>query len=84
MRSQLTSFVGRERMVSRAMDILELLSDGRWHGVEELLLRTGLNEQKFEEVTVFLSKYDFVKVDKKNKRVKIDRYFKKLLAQPVS
>ncbi len=66
------------------MVILELLSDGRWHGVEELLSRAELNEQKVEEVTGFLSKYDFVKVDKKNKRVKINRDFRKLLAQPAA
>lgn len=71
-------------MVSKAMVILELLSDGRWHGVEELLSKAGLNEQKFEEVTGFLSKYDFVKIDKKNKRFKINRDFRKLLAQPAA
>jgi DNA-binding IscR family transcriptional regulator len=74
--------MGSERLVSTAMIILELLSDGRWHRVEELLLKTGLDEQKLEKVTGFLSKYNFVKVDKKNKRVKINRDFRKLLAQP--
>jgi predicted transcriptional regulator len=66
------------------MVILELLSDGQWHKLEELLLKTGLNEQKFEKVTGFLSKYNFVKVDNKNKRVKINRDFRKLLAQPAA
>ena len=71
-------------MVSRVMVILELLSGGKWHGVEELLSSAGLNEQKFEEVAEFLSKYDFVKVDEKNRRVKINRDLRKLLAQPAA
>ena len=71
-------------MVSRVMLILELLSDGKWHGTAELLLKVGLSEQKFEQVTGFLSKYDFVTFDAKNGRVKINRDFKKLLVQPVA
>jgi DNA-binding IclR family transcriptional regulator len=71
-------------MVSRVMLILELLSDGKWHGVEELLVRVCLNERKFAEVAGFLSKYDFVTVDEKNGRVKINRDFLKLLTQPVA
>ena len=71
-------------MVSKVTTILELLSDGKWHGVEDLLVKTGLNEQKFQEITLFLSKYDFVKFDEEKRRVKINRDFRKLLAQPVA
>ena len=71
-------------MVSKVTTILELLSDGKWHGVEELLVKTGLNERKFQEITLFLSKYDFVKFDEEKRRVKINRDFRKLLAQPVA
>ena len=71
-------------MVSKVMTILELLSDGKWHRVEDLLVKTGLNEQKFQEITMFLSNYDFVKFDEEKRRVKINRDFKKLLAQPAA
>ena len=71
-------------MVSKVMVILELLSDGKWHGVEELLLGAGLSEQKFQEITGFLSKYGFVKVDEENKKVKVNRDFQRLLVQPVT
>jgi DNA-binding IclR family transcriptional regulator len=74
--------VGSERLVSTLMEILDLLSDGQWRKVEELLLKTGLDELKFEKVMGFLSKYNFVNFDNKNKRVKINRDFRKLLAQP--
>jgi predicted transcriptional regulator len=73
-----------KHVVSKVMVILELLSDGKWHGVEELLLGAGLSEQKFQEITGFLSKYGFVKVDEENKKVKVNRDFQRLLIQPVT
>jgi len=74
----------RELVVSKVTLILELLSDGKWHGTEELLLRTGLNEQKLRDITGFLSKYGFVKVDVKSRKVKINKDFKKLPVQTVT
>ena len=68
--------------VSKVMAILELLSDGRWHGEEDLLEKTSLNEGKLQGIIAFLSKYDFVKFDEEKRRVKINRDFRKLLAQP--
>jgi DNA-binding IclR family transcriptional regulator len=69
--------------VSKIMMTLEILGDGKWHVIEELLVRLELNEHKFREITAFLNRYDFVKVDEKNRRVKINRDFRKLLAQPI-
>jgi len=66
------------------MVILELLSDGKWHGIEDLLSGAGLSEQKFQEITGFLGKYGFIKVDEENKKVKVNRDFRKLLVQPVT
>ena len=71
-------------MVSKITMILEMLGDGKWHGIKELQLRLGLNELKVQEVTSFLNKYDFVKIDKEHRKVKLDRNFQKLLAQPVT
>jgi len=64
--------------------ILEILGDGRWHGIEELQQRLNLNERKIQEIAKFLSEYDFVKVDKEHGKVKINRNFQKLLAQTVT
>jgi predicted transcriptional regulator len=75
---------GRKLVVSKFTVILELLGDGKWHGTEELLLRAELNEQKLQEITGFLSKYGFVKVDVKSRKVKINKDFKKLLVQTVT
>jgi len=61
--------------------ILERLDDGKWHGIEELQQRLGLNELKVQKVITFLNKYDFVKIDKEHRKVKINRNFQKLQAQ---
>ena len=67
--------------MSKIMMILEMLGDGKWHGIEELQQRLGLNEHKMQEITTFLNKYDFVKIDKEHGKVKINRNLQKLLAQ---
>jgi hypothetical protein len=63
------------------MATLELLSDGKWHGTGELLLKLKLDEHKLQEVMAFLSNYSFVKVDKKNGKVRINKDVQKLVAQ---
>jgi DNA-binding IclR family transcriptional regulator len=70
--------------VSKITMILEMLGDGKWHEIEELRLMLGLNEHKVEEITTFLNKYGFVKIDKEHGKVKINRNFQKLLAQTVT
>ena len=70
-------------MVSKITTILELLGDGEWHGKEELLLRLEIDEQKFQEITTFLNKYDFVKIDEKNRKVKINKDLQRLLVQTI-
>jgi hypothetical protein len=71
-------------VVSKVIVILELLSDGKWHGIEEMLLNAGLSELEFLEVTDFLGKYGFVKVDEENRKLKVNRDFQRLLVQPVT
>jgi hypothetical protein len=58
-----------------------MLGDGKWHEIEELRLRLGLNERRMQEITTFLNKYGFVEIDKEHRKVKINRNFQKLLAQ---
>jgi len=60
---------------------LALLSDGKWHGTDELLLKLELNERELQEITAFLDNYEFVEIDKKNRKVKINKDFQKLVAQ---
>ena len=59
--------------------ILDLLSDGKWHGIEELTRKSGLDSWEVEEILSFLDKYEFAKVDFENGKVKINKAFQKLL-----
>ena len=63
--------------------VLDLLYDGKWHGMEELMQVLGLNEDKFEVIAAFLNEYDLVKVDEKNRRLKINGDFRSLPAQAI-
>ncbi len=67
--------------MSKITMVLEILGDGKWHRIEDLLLSLNVSEHKFRELTSFLNAYSFVKVDEKNGRVRIDSDFKKLLTQ---
>ncbi len=67
--------------MSKITMVLEILGDGRWHRIEELLLSLQLSEDKFRELSSFLNAYSFVKVDEKKRKVKINNDFKKLLTQ---
>jgi len=71
-------------LVSKITMILEMLGDGKWHGIEELQQRLELNERKVQEITTFLNNYDFVKIDKEHGKVKINRNFQKLLVQTIT
>jgi DNA-binding IclR family transcriptional regulator len=68
-------------MEYRVTMILEILSDGKWHGIEELQQRMELDDYKVQEFTAFLNKYNFVTIDEANKKVRINRGFQKFLDQ---
>lgn len=68
-------------MGSKIAMILEILSDGKWHGIEELQQLMELDEYEVREIITFLNKYDLAKIDDANKKVKINRGFQKFLTQ---
>lgn len=68
-------------MASKLMEVLELLDDGRPHGLEELRRGTKLNEQQINEVADFLIKYGFAKVNPESKKIMLDKSFEQLMAQ---
>ncbi|RLG84098.1 MAG: hypothetical protein DRO18_07355 [Thermoprotei archaeon] len=52
--------------------ILEALTDGEPHDVEELLKETSLSREKLQLVLDFLSKYNFVRYDRQRGVVRIN------------
>jgi len=63
--------VGKGKGLLAIDEILDLLKNGEWHGVKEIADRVQLRELKVELITGFLAEYDFLEVDKKEKRIKL-------------
>jgi len=62
--------------------ILQLLENGKWHYLKDIEEKTHLNSDKVENVTKFLAKYKFIKLDKAEQKVKLEpptnRFLKRL------
>ncbi len=71
-------------MASKIAVTLEVLSDGKWHGIDELEQRLDLNEHEVVEITLFLNKYDFASVDEAKKKVRLKRGFQRFLSLTVT
>jgi len=68
-------------LVSKFTVMLQLLSDGEWHGIEELQRVSELEETQVQKIASFLDEYDFAMVDTENKQVRIKSHFQDLLNQ---
>lgn len=62
--------------------ILQLLENGKWHNLNDIEQKTQLGHEKVEAITAFLAKYNFVKLDNLEQKVKLDpptkRFLKKI------
>jgi DNA-binding IclR family transcriptional regulator len=56
---------------SQISEILEILTDGRWHMLDEIQRKTRLNNAQIEKIMTFLQKYEFVAVDETGKEVRL-------------
>lgn len=52
-------------------EILWLLKDGKWHELEEITEKAALPKFKAELVVSFLGEYDFIQLNKNDRRVKL-------------
>jgi len=55
-----------------AETILRLLENRKWHYLKDIEKKTHLNSGKVENITKFLAKYNFVKLDEAKQKVKLD------------
>ncbi len=51
--------------------VLELLRNGQWHNIREIAEKTRMHEFKVELITSFLVEYDFLELDKEEKKIKL-------------
>ena len=59
--------------------LLEELEDGKWHNLDQLKQLMNLKDHEMNEITRFLSQYDFAEIDEGTKQIRINKDFKKIL-----
>ena len=52
-------------------EILMLLKDGNWHDLREIIKKCSSNGLRVEMIVNFLSKYDFMELDKKDLKARL-------------
>jgi predicted transcriptional regulator len=52
-------------------EILELLEDGKWHDIKEVMEKSNLQEFKVEMIYAFLTEYTFIDFNKEQKKAKL-------------
>jgi DNA-binding IclR family transcriptional regulator len=68
-------------MASKIAAFLEILSDGEWHGLEEVRKRTRLSVKQVEQIAEFLEQYEFVTVDPAAKKIRIMEAVRRFLTR---
>jgi DNA-binding IclR family transcriptional regulator len=66
-------------MAFKVAAFLEMLSDGKWHGLEEVRKKTRLSVEQVGQIAEFLEQYGFVTVDAAEKRIRIREAVKRFL-----
>ena len=62
-------------------DVLELLKNGRWHDVREVVKMSRLHESKVEIVLGFLAEYKFIALNKEQQKAKLNPTMLKFLKE---
>jgi uncharacterized protein YutD len=60
---------------------LEVLSDGRWHMLEEIQQRAKVDDAQLQRITDFLKEYDFIVKDEAEDRIKLNKIVHEFLAE---
>jgi len=60
-------------------EVVDILKDGKRHGLSEIAETLKLTQKKTAEILQFLAEYDFASFDQKNNKAIIDPGLKELL-----
>jgi hypothetical protein len=66
------------------IEILELLTDGKWHGVEEIRWKMQLKEHEVHKIVTFFEEYNFILLEKTRGAIKIEETARRFLIQSAS
>ena len=56
------------------------MGDGKWHALDQLKQLMDFSDYELQEITEFLSQYDFAEFDEDAHRIRINRDLQKILA----
>jgi predicted transcriptional regulator len=70
--------------MSKVAEVLEMLNDGRWCGLKKIQVEAKINEAQLQQIMSFLVEYNFVVMDEKAKKVRLNRIAQEFLAQTSS
>ena len=59
--------------------LLDMLKDGKWYTTTEIVDKAKIEEHKLKLLTSFLRKFEFIQVDKKAGRMRLNLSTKKFL-----
>lgn len=65
---------------SKISAILDVLSDGKWHTVEEIQNRVKVHGNHIQRVVEFLKTYELIVIDDLEKKIKLSKMTQKFLA----
>lgn len=58
-----------------------MMSDGEWHGLEEIRKEMGLSRSQVQQIVGFLKQYEFVMFDEAKKKVRLEEATKEFLTR---
>ncbi|MEM3673354.1 MAG: HTH domain-containing protein [Candidatus Bathyarchaeia archaeon] len=76
--------VGGHTETTKMAKIIELLSDGKWHTLEEIQETTQLTKRSIVSAIQFLKEYGFVIVDKEGHKIRLNDDVRKFLTQTIT
>ena len=71
----------RGSVMPKIDEILMLLKNNKWHDLREITEKVEVSIDKLERILSFLSEYDFIQLDLKQKKVKLKPHLFKFLTE---
>jgi DNA-binding IclR family transcriptional regulator len=68
-------------MESKITEILDAFTDGKWHTLEAIQQKMGIEEDQLCKIVDFLTEYNFIVLDEKRKKAKLDEKAHEFLTQ---
>jgi len=62
-------------------EVVDLIKDGQWHTLEDIVTKATLPELKTNKILEFLADYNFIHLDSRHKKAKVTHSLMKFLKE---